>query len=139
MTVCVAIKVIDGIVFAADSAVSWTIDTDQGAKVDNVWKHGHKVFNLHRDYPIVGMCSGLAHFGPNSISYLAKELRIELKKEIGEDPYDIEDIVNFASKYFDDAYQESGPKPSLSHSFEFWIGGYGNQNKTIPPNQISFQ
>ena len=54
MTVCVAVKVHDCIVFAADSASSMTITPPDGVPVvKNVWKHGLKVFNLHRDLPIM--------------------------------------------------------------------------------------
>ncbi|MCY4185545.1 MAG: hypothetical protein OXD45_09565 [Rhodobacteraceae bacterium] len=127
MTVCVAIKVNDGIVFAADSAVSLTTYVQQGPVVSNVWKNGLKVFNLHRDFPIVGMFAGLAHFGPVSISYLAKDLRVILEKNIFDNTYDFKKVVDYACKYFKDAYRKSQPNTSLTHSFEFWIGGYDFQ------------
>ena len=127
MTVCVAIKVNDGIVFAADSAVSLTTNTPQGPVVGNVWKNGLKVFNLHRDFPIVGMFAGLAHFGPVSISYLAKDLRIILEENIIGNTYDFKQVVDYAFKFFNDAYRKSQPKTSSTHSFEFWVGGYDFQ------------
>jgi len=129
MTVCVAIKVNDGVVFAADSAVSLSTVSQQSPVVSNVWKNGLKVFNLHRDLPIVGMFAGLAHFGPVSISYLAKDLRIELEEQIVVSNYDFKKVVDYACKYFRDAYQKVHPKSVSTHSFEFWIGGYDIQNK----------
>ena len=83
MTVCVAIKVHDCIVFAADSAVSLsTTYPDGSSAVSNVWKHGLKVFNLHRDIPIVAMTAGLGNFGSMSISSMAKDLRTSLTEKL---------------------------------------------------------
>ena len=49
MTVCVAVRVMDGMVFAADSAssVSHTLAGEQTI-ISNVYQHGIKVFNLQR-------------------------------------------------------------------------------------------
>lgn len=127
MTVCVAIKVNDGIVFAADSAVSLGTNTSQGPIVSNVWKNGLKVFNLHRKLPIVGMFAGLAHFGPVSINYLAKDLRIILEEKIPDNTYDFKKVVDHAHKFFKDSYQKSQSNTTSPHSFEFWIGGYDSQ------------
>ena len=130
MTVCVAIKVHDCIVFAADSAVSLTT-TSQGdmSVVSNVWKHGLKVFNLHRDLPIVAMTAGLGNFGSMSISNLAKDLRIRLMEKLCQNSYTIAEVANDAQLYFQDEYKRSHAIPVQYHSFEFWIGGYGHDNK----------
>ncbi len=130
ITVCVAIKVNDGIVFAADSAVSLTTTfTDGSSVVANVWNHGLKVFNLHRDLPIVAMFAGMANFGHISISYLAKDLRISLEHKFKEKAYNFNEVVDFTYKYIQDEYLKSYPSPLPSHSFEFWIGGYDYPNK----------
>ena len=48
MTVCVAVSVDDGIVFAADSAATLlTVGPNGQSVVANVYKHGNKVFNLY--------------------------------------------------------------------------------------------
>ena len=79
VTVCAAIKVHDCIVFAADSAVSMMATTPGATPtVSNVWKHGLKVFNLHRELPIMAMTAGMGNFGSVSVSILAKELRLHL-------------------------------------------------------------
>ena len=46
--------------------------------VTNIWNHGIKVFNLHKQLPIVAMAAGMGNFGPISVSDLAKYLRQEL-------------------------------------------------------------
>lgn len=124
MTVCVAIKVHDCIVFAADSAV--TLSSEHGIK--NIWEHGSKVFNLHRELPIVAMTAGMGHFGPASISNLTKDLRLQLSKdndtELDMDDYIIEQVAVYAQKFFTEKYNAIAPKPASP--FEFWIGGYGS-------------
>ena len=111
MTVCVAIKVHDCIVFAADSASSLIATTADGhSAVQNIWEHGLKVFNLHRGLPIVAMTSGLGHFGPASISNLAKDLRLHLTGEgndaLDKDTYTIEEVANAARDFFESKYNE---------------------------------
>lgn len=124
MTVCVAIKVHDGIVFAADSAVSMAAVGSQ--TVVNVWQHGLKVFNLHRELPIMAMCAGMGNFGSASVSYLAKDLRLKLTANLpgGTNNYTIKDIADFASQYFQAEYAKINPPPTNPSTFEFWIGGY---------------
>lgn len=48
MTICVAVKVHDCLVFAADSAMS----LDVGDETVNVYAHGNKVFNLVKGLPV---------------------------------------------------------------------------------------
>ena len=129
MTVCVAIKVHDCIVFAADSASSLVLSTPDGKSAyANIWQHGIKVFNLHRELPIVAVTAGLGHFGPASISNLAKDLRLELSdgsaSPLDKDKYTIAQVVNRAHDYFKIKYSAINPPPANPHLFEFWIGGY---------------
>jgi predicted proteasome-type protease len=44
MTVCVAVTVEDGIVFAADSASSALVEENGKSVIANVYRHGNKVF-----------------------------------------------------------------------------------------------
>lgn len=126
MTVCVAIKVHDCIVFAADSAVTLS----SGSGVANIWEHGNKVYNLHRGLPIVAMTSGMGQFGSASISNLAKDLRLSLtsgSKAI-HDTYTIEEVADSATDFFKERYDSIDPPPPNPHKFEFWIGGYDSRN-----------
>ena len=125
MTICVAVKVHDGVVFAADSAVALMAKSPEGASgVHNVWKHGLKVFNLYKN--TVAMVAGMGSFGSISISNLAKELHIQLMDSVGNASCAVKDVTYKAHQFFHDEYQKLGPSPQ--DSFEFWIGGYGNQN-----------
>ncbi|GGA45134.1 hypothetical protein GCM10011395_14150 [Sphingomonas psychrolutea] len=70
MTICVAVKVHDCLVFAADSALSVV----EGGETVNVYAHGNKVFNLVKGLPVCAMFCGMGNIGHSSISSLAKEL-----------------------------------------------------------------
>ena len=133
MTVCVAIKVHDCIVFAADSAVSLSSTDPNGHSIiANVWEHGAKVFHLHKELPVVAMTAGLGQFGPASVSNLAKDLRIELSRTEGDpldkDTYTIHQTAERARSFFEARYLALNPRPADPHLFEFWVGGYGANN-----------
>ena len=84
MTICLAVKVFDCLVFAADSATSIVQPDPHGNQViTRVYDHGNKVFNLCRGMPVCAMTSGLGNIGPASISSVAKDLRRLLD---GDDP-----------------------------------------------------
>ena len=125
MTICVAIKVYDCLVFAADSAV-----TLEAPGHFNIYNHGYKVFSLYKGLPIVAMTAGLGNFGAASVSTLAKDLRIELTRSttnhINKNAYTIEEVVNKSRDFFSEKYRKIYPPISKPHSFEFWIGGYGS-------------
>lgn len=131
MTICVAIKVHDCIVFAADSATSLVATNPDGASyVANVWQHGIKVFNLHKELPIAAMTAGMGHFGPASISMLAKDLRISLSRndeanQLDKESYTIKQVAEIAHEFFSERYRRLDPQPAAPTSFDFWIGGYG--------------
>lgn len=135
MTVCVAVKVHDCIVFAADSASS-LIDSsleDGTPLIANVYSHGNKVFNLRKSLPIAAMTCGMGNIGPVSISTLAKDLRARLtdatdKWYIDPDAYTIEEVVRRSREFFfDEHYQKLDHKPSGNHEFQFWIAGNGSK------------
>ena len=128
MTVCVALKVHDCIVFAADSAV--TLSDERGGVV-NVWEHGSKVFNLHRELPVVATTAGMANFGSVSVNNLAKDLRLQLHNKIKPrdgGKYTIEQIVDEAESFFQQKYQAIASTINGSHSFSFFVGGYGSDS-----------
>ena len=131
MTICVAVQVNDCLVFAADSAVSLSYGLDQnGAEIINVLPHGNKVFNLHRDLPISAMTCGLGNIGQDSITTLAKDLRILLMssgRHYHVDPtnYTIEEIAIKARTFlFEEKFSKLQEKPKSELSF--YIGGYSS-------------
>ncbi len=128
MTVCVAVKVHDCIVFAADSATSLLASNGDG--IANIYFHGNKVFNLRKGLPIAAMTCGMGNIGRVSISTLAKEFRSKLTSDpewkIDEGHYTIAEVADKARKFFFDVKYCGVPekqRPSDDHSFEFWVGG----------------
>lgn len=134
MTVCVAVKVHDCIVFAADSASS-LIDGSTGdgrPLIANVYAHGNKVFNLRKGLPIAAMTCGMGNIGPISISTLAKDLRDRFCSENGDwtinpDNYSIEEVIVKARQFFfEEHYASLDPPPGGPHEFQFWVAGNGS-------------
>jgi hypothetical protein len=131
VTICVAVQVHDCLVFAADSAVTLFYGADpQGVEIINVLPHGNKVFNLHRDLPICAMTCGLGNIGSDSVTTLAKDLRLLL---MGPDPeyrlnpesYTIEEIATKARKFlFETKFAALTEKPKAELSF--YVGGYSS-------------
>ena len=145
MTVCVALKVQDCIVFAADSATSLSVSKDDGSQeVVNVYKNGVKVFNLHKDLPIVAMTCGAGNIGSQSISFLSKELRLLLSRKgsptiIEKDNYTLKSVAEKAHKFFHEQFEaENLPNPN-GVNFEFWIGGYGSADTIGEIWKISYR
>ena len=100
MTVCVAVRAHDSMVFAADSASTLEGRTATGeAIVVNVYKHGDKIFNLYKGLPIVAMTCGMGHIGNRAISSLAKDVRVRLTEggrgwKINPASYSIDEIAD---------------------------------------------
>lgn len=131
MTVCVALKVHDCIVFTADSATSLTgVDEYGNQRVVNIYDHANKVFNLHKRLPVAAMTAGIGNFGTCSISTVSKDLRALLMNDdaeykISEDEYSIEEIAIKARKYIYE-YRFSYLTEKPTGTFQYWIGGYSS-------------
>lgn len=127
MTVCVAVKVYDCIVFAADSASS-IISSDKPDETSLVYAHGNKVFNLYKGLPLTAMTCGMGNFGARSVSSLAKDLRRQLSRAepdggIARNAYTLTEVVQRSLEFFKTCYGAL-PERSETDSFEFWIAGY---------------
>jgi len=132
VTICVAVKVHDCIVFAADSASSLIGQLQDGRPViANVYAHGNKVFNLRKRLPIAAMTCGMGNIGPVSISTLTKDLRARFALNdpqwaLNTDTYTMEEVATKARRFFfDEHYACLEHKPQGDHEFQFWIGGNG--------------
>jgi hypothetical protein len=125
MTICVAVKVHDCLVFASDSALSLV----QSGQTVNVYSHGNKVFNLVKGLPVCAMFCGMGNIGRSSISALAKDLRSEMSAApnaggINRAEYTIGDIAERTKQFLFARYEALAEKPAHPHSLEFYVGGY---------------
>lgn len=137
MTVCVAVRVHDSMVFAADSATTLEARNPSGqTAVVNVYQHGNKIFCLYKGLPVMAMTCGMGHIGDRAISSLAKDLRQRLisgtpEWRIDPENYTIEQIAKLAERFlFKERYASLNPAPPNPHLFEFWIGGYPAKSET---------
>ena len=92
------------------------------SQVLNVYNNADKVFNLHRDLPIVAMTCGMGHIGGRSISNLAKAFRHDLTDGVGgfdSENYTIENVVTAAQGFLTDCYAASKPQPVAGDYLEF--------------------
>lgn len=133
MTVCVAVKVQDGMVFAADSAATLSVvDGNGNRQILNVYNNADKVFNLHRALPLAAMTCGMGHLTGRSISSLAKEFRKELMigdKSLNVENYTVEDVAVRARVFIEEKYNDTNTPKTPEDFFEFWVGGYGSDNE----------
>ncbi|NKJ03492.1 hypothetical protein [Rhizobium sp. SG741] len=118
-------------VFAADSATSFDAGgaTDgNGDPIQQVYRYGNKLFQLHREYPIMAMTAGLGNFGQASIAMLAKQFRQMIGSKgtspLGVD-YTMQDVVGLAHQFFLKEEFKKVVDPSGA-VFELWIGGYSS-------------
>jgi hypothetical protein len=77
------------------------------------------------------MTCGLGNFGKQSISSIAKDFRLELMGDaIDRNNYTIGDVAKQAHNFFfNEHYNRLQQKPAGDHSFEFYVGGYGSNNR----------
>lgn len=129
MTICVAVKVQDCIVFAADSTSSLqAFDQDGKPVVVNTYDHANKLYNLRKGLPLAAMTAGIGNFGASSISTISKDFRVLLGDSsspyfIDSDSYTVADVAAKARKFlFEERFSSLTSKPQ--GSFQYWIGGY---------------
>jgi len=134
MTIAIAVKVHNGVVFASDSAATLT-RTDQSGnrQLDNIFNSARKIFNLHDKCPIGFITWGEGGIGRASISTLAKDFRKKLMGidksspgyEIDPHNYKMEEVAKLTRRFFfDETYinelKDNPNKPFLG----LMVGGY---------------
>lgn len=130
MTICVAIRVNECIVFAADSATTLSIRLPTGQEQTLVFRHGHKVFNLHKALPVCAMTYGTGNIGRASVSMLAKDFRALITSgpaawKIDQKTYTIEEIATKFQRFlYQERFQALNPTPTWSQPMGLYVGGY---------------
>ena len=125
MTICVAVRVHDCLVFSADSALSLV----NGNETLNVYEHGNKVFNLVKQLPVCAMFNGMGNIGRSSMATLTKDLRRSLSSDsaqggLDRSNYTIANIAQRTYEFLEQRYLEIFNEPQTNHYLEFFVGGY---------------
>lgn len=121
MTIALVLRVNEGVVLAADSATTLTVQQGDSTQVANVYNNANKVFNLYRGAPIGVATWGQGFIRESSISMLMKDLRAEFMngtQAFNKDEFKVETVAHMVKKFvFDDryvpAFAEWPAKPEL--------------------------
>lgn len=126
MTIAISLKVNDGVVLAADSAVTLMLTDANGQEsVVNIYNNANKILNLRKGLPIGVIVWGGASIGDASISTLLKDLRRRLSGEqtgaknwkLQERNYTMQSVAQKAREFlYDDLYTKASataPQPSM--------------------------
>lgn len=128
MTIAIALKIGDGLILGADSAVTIA---NPGAYPDNVYLNAEKIINLVKGLPLGAVTWGLGGFARRSNTRLAKDLRRRLSDPthpwwINPDQYTVEEVARRVEEYFyRELYQADYPSGGEGTGFGFMIAGYG--------------
>ncbi len=124
MTICVVVKVAEGLVLAADSAATLQgIIAGKPAGVLQLFEFANKIARI-KDYPIGVMSWGLGSISDRSIQSLIMEWEYNYKNKKNNAQYTVQkvgqDLLTFLKKRYNKAYPPKGDRPLLG----LFVGGY---------------
>jgi len=147
MTICVSVKIAEGLVFAADSAVMLQQATMVGnqAQVGIIqnFNYANKVTQV-KDYPIGVMSWGLGSIGERSIQSLIMEFEHDYPSTSDNKGYHVEkvatELIDFIRQRYDNVYpaSQSQPLPPDHRKLGFIIGGYSSKEFFAEQYTFSF-
>jgi 20S proteasome alpha/beta subunit len=133
MSIIVSVKLNDGIVMAADSAVSFAIG--------QIYENANKIVNLVKGLPIGVMTCGAGGIGNASVATLLKDLRQRLTGEddahtdwkIDVNDYTMESVTSRVHEFFDEKVKEADKNFILMR-----VCGYSSARPLAEVWQIAF-
>lgn len=131
MTIAICLKVHDGIVLAADSAVTQvSFDNPAGQDlVRNIYTNAIKVFRLHTKLPLGVVTWGLGNIGRHSLKLLAKDFRTLLENSPEFDPrnYTVGEVAKrFKEFMVDGCYANTFSALTRKPFLGFFVAGYSS-------------
>jgi hypothetical protein len=128
MTIAISLKIGDGIILGADSAVMLA---GPGQYPQNVYFNAEKIINLVKGLPLGAVTYGLGGFGGRSAARLAKDLRWRLSEpghpwQVNPVDYTVEEVAERVKEFFyDELYLDAYPQGGAETGFGFLVAGYG--------------
>jgi len=129
MTICVSVRIPEGLILAADSVVSLegTVSTPQGQATGilQTFDFANKITRI-KDYPVGVMSWGIASISDRSIQSLIMEWEHDYPLLKDNETFSVRQIADglqrFITERYDKAYPPSGNRPKLG----FFVGGYSH-------------
>ena len=123
MTICVSVKVRDGIILGTDSMAQISVrQADGQVNVVKSYANAHKLFQVS---PTMGVMSyGIGNFGPRSLENLIIEFR-KSQDWAGKPTFDVaKALYGFLKERYDNAYppKEGVQRPQVG----FFVAGYSD-------------
>lgn len=132
MTICISVRIPEGLVLAADSAASLegTINTPQGPQTGilQTFNYASKVAQI-KDYPIGVMSWGIASLGNRSIQGLIMEFEYDYPKMEANKDYTVKKIADDLLKFLREKYIATYPANNKQPRLGIFIGGYSHYSK----------
>ena len=133
MTICVAVKIAEGLVMAADSAsmLEGTIDTPQGTQrgVVQTFSFANKVSRI-LNYPIGIMSWGIGSISDRSIQSLIMEFEYSYPSLGHSHDYKVKDvadsILEFIKERYNETFPETSPPGGQRPALGLFVGGYSS-------------
>ena len=127
MTICVAVRVAEGLVLAADSAVvlQGMVNTPSGPQqtILQTFNFANKVTHL-KDYPIGVLNWGLGSINVRSIQSLIMEFEYGYPSLAIKPSYTVKGVADDLIAFIKDRYDKAYPSGSLQPVLGFLMGGY---------------
>lgn len=129
MTICVAVRVAEGLVLSADSTVALegTFDTPQGQQrqIMQTFDYASKVTRI-KDYPIGIMSWGLGAIQNRSIQSLIMEFEYDYPSSGEQKPYSVKSVADSLLTFIRGKYDTAFPPESERPAMGMFIGGYSS-------------
>lgn len=137
MTICVSVKVPEGLIFSCDSAVTISktiIQNNQHlTQIMQNFNYANKLAQV-KDYPIAVMSWGLASLSERTIHSLIMEFEYDYKNASENIDYKVEkvttDLIEFIKKRYDAVYDTPDGKkiPPQDRPLGLTIGGFSDKD-----------
>ena len=133
MTIAISLKVNDGVVLAADSALTISKRDQKGAT--RVYYNAHKVFKLSDDPPVGMVVCGCGVIGQQSIATIIKDLRSKLLANNA--TISVKSVAEFYKTNVNKIYEDSHKDWPNPHKLTCIVAGYCQAETTIQVYVIS--